>query len=39
MRSVELLLHEKPMREAATKSASPPTPKKAKRPSALKKAG
>ena len=39
MRSVELLLHEKPMRDAAAKSASPPVPKKAKRPAALKKAG
>jgi len=39
MRSVELLLHEKPTREAAAKSASPPAPKKAKRPTALRKAG
>ncbi|HEX4309929.1 MAG TPA: glucoamylase family protein [Acidobacteriaceae bacterium] len=40
MRSVELLLHEKPMRESGSKSqASPPAAKKAKKPAALKKAG
>jgi hypothetical protein len=40
MRSVELLLHEKPMRETAQKSESaPPATKKAKKPAALKKAG
>jgi hypothetical protein len=40
MRSVELLLHEKPMREVRTKSAPAPSPaKKAKKPAALKKAG
>jgi cyclic beta-1,2-glucan synthetase len=40
MRSVELLLHEKPMREASQKSqSSPPATKKAKKPTALKKAG
>jgi hypothetical protein len=40
MRSVELLLHEKPMREVKTKSAGAPSPaKKAKKPAALKKAG
>ncbi len=39
MRSVELLLHEKPMRDAAAKSANPPAPKKSRRPAALKKAG
>jgi hypothetical protein len=40
MRSVELLLHEKPMRETASKSQAAPSPaKKAKRPAALKKAG
>jgi cyclic beta-1,2-glucan synthetase len=40
MRSVELLLHEKPMRESGSKSeSSPPAAKKAKKPAALKKAG
>ena len=40
MRSVELLLHEKPMREAALKSqTAPPPAKKTKRSAALKKAG
>jgi hypothetical protein len=40
MRSVELLLHEKPMREAGQKSqSSPPPAKKARKPAALKKAG
>ncbi|HEY1809816.1 MAG TPA: glucoamylase family protein [Acidobacteriaceae bacterium] len=39
MRSVELLLHEKPMRETAAKSDAPPPAKKAKKPAALKKAG
>ena len=40
MRSVELLLHEKPMREVRSKSAAAPAPaKKAKKPAALKKAG
>ena len=40
MRSVELLLHEKPMREAGQKSQfNPPAARKAKRPAALKKAG
>jgi hypothetical protein len=40
MRSVELLLHEKPMPEAARKSDSAlPATKKAKKPAALKKAG
>ncbi|HEX3662302.1 MAG TPA: glucoamylase family protein [Acidobacteriaceae bacterium] len=39
MRSVELLLHEKPMRETAAKSEAPPPAKKAKKPAALKKAG
>jgi hypothetical protein len=40
MRSVELLLHEKPMREAGQKSqAAPPAARKAKKPAALKKAG
>jgi len=40
MRSVELLLHEKPMRETGSKSSSaPPAAKKAKKLPALKKAG
>jgi hypothetical protein len=40
MRSVELLLHEKPMRESGSKSEASPSPaKKAKKPAALKKAG
>ncbi len=40
LRSIELLLHEKPMREAAMKSqANPPAAKKARKPAALKKAG
>lgn len=40
MRSVELLLHEKPMREVKSKSApAPSAAKKAKKPAALKKAG
>ncbi|MFP5229747.1 MAG: glucoamylase family protein [Acidobacteriota bacterium] len=40
MRSVELLLHEKPMREVKSKSSPAPSPaKKAKKPAALKKAG
>ncbi|MGA7523506.1 MAG: glucoamylase family protein [Acidobacteriaceae bacterium] len=39
MRSVELLLHEKPMREALAKSDAPSPAKKAKKPAALKKAG
>jgi cyclic beta-1,2-glucan synthetase len=40
MRSVELLLHEKPMREVKAKSAPAPSPaKKAKKPAVLKKAG
>jgi len=40
MRSVELLLHEKPMRETAQKSESAaPAAKKPKKPAALKKAG
>ncbi len=39
MRSVELLLHEKPMRESLAKSDTPSPAKKAKKPAALKKAG
>ncbi len=40
MRSVELLLHEKPMREVKAKSTAAPAPaRKAKKPAALKKAG
>jgi hypothetical protein len=40
MRSVELLLHEKPMRETSAKSdAAPPAVRKPKKPAALKKAG
>jgi cyclic beta-1,2-glucan synthetase len=39
MRAVELLLHEKPMREAGGKATSAPKPSKAKKPAALKKAG
>ena len=40
MRSVELLLHEKPMRESGSKSeTSPPAAKKVKKTAALKKAG
>ena len=40
MRSVELLLHEKPMREVKSKGTPAPAPaKKARKPAALKKAG
>jgi hypothetical protein len=40
MRSVELLLHEKPMRETSAKSdAAPPAVRKPGKPAALKKAG
>ncbi|HZZ38374.1 MAG TPA: glucoamylase family protein, partial [Acidobacteriaceae bacterium] len=39
MRAVELLLHEKPMRETTAKSEAPAPSKKAKKPAALKKAG
>ncbi|MGA8531021.1 MAG: glucoamylase family protein [Acidobacteriaceae bacterium] len=39
MRAVELLLHEKPMRESLAKSDAPSPAKKAKKPATLKKAG